>query len=280
MTPPGQVWSSWNADPLVIAGLLALGWGYARGVERLWRRAGRGAVVSPWQARAFAAGWVTVALALLSPLDALAHTLFSAHMVQHLLLVLVAAPLLAFGAPLTPVLHALGRGLRSRVHRLRPSAAWRRRLGGPVAVSLAVTAHIAVLWVWHLPALYTAALTSTVVHALEHATMLGTALLLWSMLVSTTGPVRRASPAGALAMFAVATLTVGLGAILTFTPGGLYPAYSDGALSWGFDLVEDQQLGGAIMWTVGGIVYTAAGAGLLGWWLVSDQRRRARVGGR
>lgn len=259
---------------LVLLPLLAVAWGYARGVQRLWRGTGRrGAGVAPWQAGAFAGGWLACAVALASPLDALAHALFAAHMVQHLLLVLVAAPLLALGAPLVPLLQALPGRWRARLHRLRLPAAWRRRLRGPAALAVAVLAHVATLWLWHLPALYGAALGSPAVHALEHATMLGTAFGLWSLLVPARGPARRPSPAAPLAVFGVATLTVGLGAMLTFSPVALYPGYAESTAAWGIGLLEDQQLGGAIMWTVGGIVYAATGAALFGWWVVTDQRR-------
>src|SRR5947209_5944110 len=100
MVTPDNLWRAWTWDPAVVLGVTAGSWVYLRGVGRLWGRAGIGRGVRRWQAAAFAGGLATLIVALLSPLDALDDALFSAHMVQHLLLVLVAAPLIVLGAPL------------------------------------------------------------------------------------------------------------------------------------------------------------------------------------
>lgn len=273
---PEGAWGAWGGDPLALLALLALGWAYATGLVRLWHRTGRGAAVRPWQVGAFAGGMTAAGLALVSPVEALAGTLLTAHMVQHLLLVLVAAPLLALGAPLLPVLWALPHRWRQRVHPLRLPRGLRRWTTGLAAAALASAAHVVVLWVWHVPMLYELALRNPVVHALEHVTMLGTALALWATAV-TRGPVRRPAPAGVLALFATATLTVGLGALVTFAPRPLYVHYETGALAWGITALHDQQVAGALMWTVGGLVYATAGAALLGVWLARAQRRDAEA---
>jgi putative membrane protein len=273
VVPPGEAWSAWGSDPFAALLLVILGGAYWLGVERLWRRSGRDRVVRRWQVRAFIGGWAALAIALVSPVDALAGTLLTAHMAQHLLLTLVAAPLLVLGAPTLPLVTALPERLRTVAQRTRLPARWRRHATSPVAVAVACGVHIGVLWVWHLPVLYEAALASSVVHVLEHATMLGSAALLWSTVLHRGGPVRRLSVLAAPALFVTAVLTVGLAALLTFSPGAWYPSYVDGAAAWGLTALEDQQRAGALMWTLGGLASTAAGAVALGLWIVGEQRR-------
>jgi putative membrane protein len=269
---PDAVWGAWSADPLTAVLLLGGAFAYLRGVERLWRRAGRGAVVAGWQVAAFLAGLVLIGVALLSPLEGLAGTLLTAHMAQHLLLTLVAAPLLVLGAPALPSVWGLPPRWRARTPRLRLPARWRGRLAQPFLPVVAAVAHVAVLWVWHLPPLYTAAIVSTPVHIAEHAMMLGSAAWVWATIVSSGGPIRRPSPVAALAMFVTATLSVGLGALLTFAPAAVYPIYADGAAAWGTTALADQQQAGAMMWSLSGLVYMAAGAAVFGVWLSRSHR--------
>jgi putative membrane protein len=243
-----------------VAPVLALA-AYWHGVQRLWARAGRGHVVSGAQVGAFTAGVLLAAAALAPPAEAAVAVSLVAHMAQHLILVLLVAPLLAFGAPMLPLLTALPRRWRAPAHRLRPSPTTRRRAGAGGAAA-ACLLHVGVLWVWHVPALYDLAVRTPAVHALEHATMLGTAALLWGTVVSRGGPIRRATPVAALAMFGAATLTVGLAALITLAPGPLYDTYT--AARGAEAALADQQLAGALMWSVGGIAYAAAGATLLG----------------
>lgn len=273
--PPEGAWGAWSADPVIGALLLGLLAPYLLGVERVWRRAGRGAVVSGWQVAAYLTGLGVVAVALLSPIEALSGTLLRAHMGQHLLLTLLAAPLLALGAPALPSAWGLPARLRPRAHRTRLPARWRARLSAPGMPLAAGLLHVGVLWVWHVPELYTAAIASPPLHVLEHAMMLGSAVWLWSTLVSRGGPVRRASPVAALAMFLVATLSVGLGALLTFAPHPVFGVYEAGAALWGTTALADQQEAGAMMWSLGGIVYMAAGATVFGVWLAGAHRRGA-----
>jgi putative membrane protein len=270
---PEEAWGAWAGDPLAALLLVAVGGAYWWGVECLWRRTGRGRVVRRWQVGAFAAGWLALAVALVSPVEALAGTLLTAHMIQHLLLTLVGAPLLVLGAPTLPLVAALPARVRGTTHRVRLPARWRRGLTSPVATAAACAAYITVLWVWHVPVLYEAALRSSIVHVAEHATMLGAAAWLWSTVLHRGGPVRRLSVLAAPALFVTAVLTVGLAALLTFSPAAWYASYAQGAAVWGLTPLEDQQQAGAIMWSVGGILTTAAGAVAFGAWLMAEQRR-------
>jgi putative membrane protein len=246
---------------------------YFAGVARLWRHARRrGAAVEGWQVWCFGVGATAGVLAVSPPVEALAGGWLTWHMVQHLLLVLVAAPLVALGAPLLPMLWALPERWRPPLQGLRLPASVRRRFGMAARSAAATGVHVAALWVWHVPALYETALRSAWAHAAEHATMFGTALLLWAAVVSAGGPRRRAAPVAALAMFGTATLTVGLAALITFAPSPLYDHYVQAA--GGPAALHDQQIAGALMWSVGGLVYAAVGASVLGVWLYRSEHPR------
>jgi putative membrane protein len=218
----------------VVALLMLAAWLYARGVRRLGPRWPRRRVVSA------AAGGITVAAALLSPLGALAESSITAHMTQHTLLVLVAAPLLALGRPFTVIAAALPRAPRAG------------RLLGTPRPGLACAAHAAALWLWHLPPLYDVALARPTVHARAHATLLGTAMLWWWSV--SRG---RARVAGALWLFVTAFHAGALGALLALSSR---PWFSGATL-------EDQQLGGLLMWVPAGALLTAIALALLAGWL-------------
>ncbi len=268
---PHDLWTTWSwaaAVPLALAALV-----YARGVRALWRRAGPGRGVRPWQAGAYAAGLIILVVALVSPLDALGSALFSAHMVQHLLLIVVAAPLLVLGRPLVPLIWALPPPVPRRLggwwqQTAAARAGWRLLTWLPVAWTL----HAAALWVWHLPSLYQAALVDERIHVAEHAAFLGTALLFWWAVVY---PRRRGTLAygvSAVAVFTMAMQGSLLGALMTFAPTPWYPAYAASAAAWGLTPLTDQQLAGLIMWVPAGLAYLAATLALLAAWLWAAER--------
>jgi putative membrane protein len=271
---PHDLLSAWSPEPGLLLGLGLLAWLYARGLRRLWRsRPGRG--IRRWEARAFLAGWLTLVVALLSPLHPLGRVLFSAHMVQHELLIALGAPLLVLGRPLVPLLWAVPIGWR------RAAGAWTRsapvRLGGRTLTRpfVAWLLHAVAIWVWHLPALYEEALASDGVHALEHTCFLGTALLFWwAMVHGRQG--RIGYGASVFYLFATALHSGALGALLTFAPRPWYPAYGGVTAQWGLSPLEDQQLAGLIMWIPGGVSYLVAGLLLLAGWLRESERRAAR----
>jgi len=266
---------TWVADPVVIAGIALAACAYARGLGRLWARAGVGHGVRRGQAASFAGGLAIIAVALVSPLDALDTALFSAHMVQHLLLMLAAALLLVRGAPLVPMLWALppswrrwlGHGWR---HARPLRAAW-ERLTHPVAVWCL---NVVALWVWHLPAPYEAALRHAPVHALEHACLLGTSLLFWETLVATHRRLAR----GLDILYVVTTgvqMSI-LGALLTFASAPWYPAQEIRVAAWHLTPLEDQQLAGLIMWVPSGVVYLLVAAACFVAWLRAEEAAMQR----
>jgi cytochrome c oxidase assembly factor CtaG len=227
---------------LVITGL---GAAYGRGVQELWCRVGGGAVISRARVAAFATGLAMLLLVRLPPLHTLAEESFAGHMAQHMVLIIVAAPLLGLGGaglPLTLALPRSGRRLAARVR----SGAVGRWLRLPVRRALAVgVLHTAVLWFWHLPGPYTAALHSPVVHAGEHLSFLVAAWLLWSAVLA---PSRHRLNGGMafLLLFGVGMTAAALGAVLTFAPSPLYPGHA--LAPTGGDPLTDQQLAGLVMW--------------------------------
>ena len=264
----------WDASPLELLLPLLVALWYAVGVCALWRTAGVGRGVSCAQAFAFGTGIVTLITALASPLDAMADLLFSAHMVQHLLLILVAAPLLILGAPALPALWALPRARR------RALGGWWRRAAELRSVVHALTApgsafvlHLAALWFWHMPAPYQAALRSPDVHAIEHLSFLGTALLFWWAVAPSLGRPRASEGAGILIVVGTLLHSGALGALLMFSRTPWYPAHEAGARAWGMTTLEDQQLAGLIMWIPASLVYVAAAASLFLRWMRRDERR-------
>jgi putative membrane protein len=242
----------------IVGALCFVAVAYGAGVARLWRASARGRGISRREAGAFAAGWVILALALLGPLDAWAGRSFAAHMTQHELLMLVAAPLLVRGRPLAAWSWTLGERLRATTHRWLTRSAWRhvwRTFTRPLG---ATALQLAVLFAWHVPAWFDRAATHAGVHALQHASFLAAALCFW-WAVRASASSRRATSGVAIACLFVTMLATGaLGALLTFAPIPWYRAYADGG-PWGLSALEDQQLGGLLMWVPGGFAYLLAG---------------------
>lgn len=206
------------------------------------------------------AGLLTLAIALASPVHSLGSTLFTAHMVQHELLMVVAAPLLVIGRPVVPVLLGLGRARRGAAAVLR-SVTVRRSLHVITPISVATLFHAVALWAWHVPVLYQASLSSELAHVAQHVSFLGTAVLFWwATLESRTS--RRAPALAMGALFLTALHTGLLGALLTFSDIAWYPRYGSAGASWGLTLPEDQQLGGIVMWMPGGMAYVIGGLAL------------------
>jgi putative membrane protein len=265
---PHDLWGAWNPHPLLLGGLLLAAWAYRRGQASGPRRP-----VDTWRARCFAAALAALGVALVSPLDALSGALASAHMVQHLLLLLVAAPLLALSAPASAILRGSPLAVR------RASGRWRRRLGlthGNVAVlrhpAAAWLLHVGVLWFWHAAAPYDGALDNEFLHVLEHASFLVTAVLFWHAVIGVRGAARVSGGLGALLVFAMAMQSVFLSALLTFARTPWYSGYATTTAPWGLDPLADQQMAGVIMWIPAGGIYLAAALVLLVTWVRATER--------
>jgi len=260
----------WPAEPWVLACLLASAALYAFGVARLWRHAGTGRGVHTRRALAFAAAWLVTAGALLGPLDALSARLFSAHMLQHEALMVVAAPLFVIGRPLAAWGWALPLGWRRAIGRAFHRPGWRTPwlvVTGPLAAWLI---HALALWLWHIPTWFEAALANDAIHALQHASFLFGALLYWWSVLGGVGERRRGAALASL--FTTMIHTGALGALLTLSPVPWYPSYASRTLAFGLDPLEDQQLGGLVMWIPAGFAYVACGLATVARWLQRDER--------
>ena len=215
---------------------------------------------------AFAAGWFALAAALLSPLDTLAAGSFAAHMIQHESLMLIAAPLLVVGRGLPTMLWALPRAARVTVGGATQAGWLHRSWEVLTAPFTAWLLHAAALWIWHAPLLFNAALEKGAIHDLQHATFLVTALLFWHALLRHGAQARRGM--SVLYLFTTTIHTGVLGALLTFSRTPLYAPFDFGLRTWGsLTPLEDQQLGGLIMWVPGALVYVGVALALLASWL-------------
>jgi putative membrane protein len=264
---PQTVWAGlpWSFEAWVLACLAVSAALYGAGLARLWRHAGWGRGVSGRRALIFSAGWLGLVLALVSPLDALGSRLFSAHMVQHEVLMTVCAPLLVLGRPLAVWAWAIPPSSRRALGRFFRSPGWRvpwRIISGALA---AWVLHALAIWLWHVPAWFEAALADERIHALQHCAFLGSALLYWWSVAKAT-----TRGAHGVALISIVTTMVhsgALGAVLTFAATAWYPSYAQTAQAFGLNALQDQQLGGLVMWVVAGLAYVCAGVFLVGDWL-------------
>lgn len=261
-----EVNASWSFtfEPWVVFCLMLSIGLYGLGLTRLKSNAG-------WLIRraiAFCTGWLILAIALVSPLDTLGSKLFSAHMMQHELMMIAAAPLLVLGRPFGVWLWALPERWRRPVAEifrhpviLRPWALLSSSLG-------AWLCHAAALWLWHVPQFFQAALANNGIHAWQHLSFLVSALFFWWAVLG------QASRGTALAcLFTTMLHTGALGVLLTFSATPWYSAYAATTLAFGLTPLEDQQLGGLIMWVPGGLVYVVAALGLMGRYFGLSERR-------
>jgi putative membrane protein len=259
-------------DLIAIGLLIVSGSLYAIGHHRVKRHGGyqRGR-----EAAAFWVGWAAMMIAVLPPIDGLATILFSAHMFQHELLMLIGAPLVVAGRPFSTCLWGLPSTARRSAGRLLQGGA----IGGAwrtlTAPAIAWLLHGVVLWVWHVPALYEWAVRNEGVHAIQHAMFVGTSVLFWWGLIY--GRYGRAGyGASVFYVFTTVVHTGWLGAAFALSPSPIYAVYAHRSA----DPVSDQQLAGLVMWVPAGIVLTLTGIALFAAWLGEAERRdRARIAG-
>ncbi len=280
---PETIGAGWNFSPLLWLGLVLSAWIYTRGMVSFSRRRG-GLDAAQWRrARCFGAGLVSVAVALISPLDALSGALFSAHMLQHIVLVGIAAPLLALGFPLGPLLLGLPAHWDQRVGRWWQGQRWLQTVWQALTHPLvAWTVQAVTLWLWHIPTLYQQALTHEWLHAVEHLSFVATALLFWWIVVDRS---RRpqANPLLTIGLLFGTALHSGLlGVLITFARQPWYPLYTITGAAWGLTALSDQQLAGVLMWVPTGFVYLGGALTVLYRTLtrIDHADRLARLGGR
>jgi putative membrane protein len=244
---------------------------YSIGLLRMSRRKSR-AGISRASVLCFFGGWLSLVFALDSPIHELGEQLFWVHMSQHEILVLISAPLLLLGHPLLVLTWTLPQNWRVGAARFGKhwilDSLW-SRISAPLA---AWCIHAAALWIWHAPLLFDATLRSDAMHAAQHLSFFGSALLFWWPLAHRHGG-RLGYGAAGLYVFTTAVHTSVLGALLTFSGRPWYPPYALTAPAWGLTALEDQQLGGLIMWIPAGTVLLGITLFLFAHWMRHSERR-------
>jgi putative membrane protein len=223
-----------------------------------------------WRAISWYLGLFVLLVALASPIGTYDTTLFSVHMVQHLLMTLVAAPLLALGAPITLLLRVSSAATRRRW--LLPVLHSRvlRVLSFPVVTWVLFAA---VMWASHFSALFDVALDNELAHVFEHALFLGAALLFWWPVVGADpSPWRLPHPARVAYLFLGMPQSSFLGLAIFSAPDVLYPHYATLVRPWGPTPLYDQQLAGGIMWAGGDLLFLVAMVAALWVWLRAEER--------
>lgn len=257
-------WADWNWDVVILLNLALAGWLYARGLKTIWRRTGPGRVVTPGQAWCFLGGLLMVGVAVISPLDLMSDQLAWAHMVQHMLLMTVAAPLLVLGSPGLVGMWGLSREGRRFVGALFRRGRWTRRIADACGNPLAMWSLYAfATWGWHIPWFYNAALTSAWVHDLQHLSFFVAAVLFWRVLIDPLNRLRLEPSLAILALFTTTLHATVLGVLMTIAPDPWYTPYDGRTQLWGLSPLEDQQLAGLIMWMPACASYLAAAIVLL-----------------
>jgi cytochrome c oxidase assembly factor CtaG len=262
----------WNWDPLILSMLVITAILYARGLFQ--QRERQGGLLYPhqkWRAVAFGAGMGILFLALISPVDTYSDQLFSVHMAQHILFMDISAPLLAYSAPLGPILQAFPRRYQ------RAAGQWWSRPGNWIKglwqwVSYPATAwvlFVGFLWLWHIPAFYSAAIENETIHALEHLCFLGSGFLFWWNIFYVFWRKPKQRGTGVVYMGLYALQSSGLGGLLTFSTATWYPVYISTSEKLGVSPLADQQIAGMIMWLPEMAIYIVGALIMLKGWLES-----------
>ncbi len=258
--------SSWDWRPEVIIPLLImgtlflLGWRRLRaitGPPRSWRSLG-----AIWRPISYVSGLLVIGLALMSPIDVLVQQLFFVHMIQHVLLIMVAPVLLLLPNPMPFLLWGLpaslrvtvGEGINHVLNKNSASGQLLRKLTSPVIVWFVMIVFIVG---WHDPNMYDAALRSDLVHDIEHITMFGAGMLFWWTVLDVGPHLHKDLSRPAKIAFVLAAIppNMALGVVLAFAQEPIYSYYSDMPRLWGISVMDDQRLSGFIMWVPGSMNY-------------------------
>jgi putative membrane protein len=262
--------SDWTWPPFVVLPLMLTAVIYAVGIAKMPGKSATANVFS-WRTLCFALGWISLIVALDSPLHELGEQLFWVHMTQHEILILVSAPLLVLGRPLVPFLWTLSPRWRVHVANVARSRAFNNVWTMISAPLWAWLLSALALWIWHVPWLFDKTLQSDSVHGAQHMSFLFTGLLFWWPLVNRMPAFDYG--AGLAYVFTTILHTSVLGALLTFSPHPWYSAYVTTAPAWGISALEDQQVGGLIMWIPAGTLLLIVALFLLVKWINDSQDR-------
>lgn len=231
---------------------------------------GRG--VSTRRAAAFLFGFIGLLAALVWPLDAMGDSLFAAHMAQHIVLMGIAAPLLVLGLPGPIIIRALSRGWQRWIASIAASKAWRVGWTCLTATWVVASVQLAVFLFWHAPPAIALSLQSDIVHSAMHGSLLGAALLFWTAITRIHG---NGLIVGTLALLLTFKSSLIIGALLVFSPRAFYASYATYGAAWGFSPLEDQQLAGLLMMSVGAMMYLVAAVILVAAWFGAMDKTRS-----
>ena len=269
-----SLWLAWDLNPVLLFGLAVMGWLYFRGLRA---STGRRRRLHPWwRPTVYYVALTAIFISLVSPLDHLADELFVMHMAQHMLLMVVAPPLVLLGAPMIPVLRGIPRPVRKRlVAPVLRQRTLRRSLKYLSLPLIAWPLYVVTLLGWHTPAAYDLALRNEAAHVLEHFSFAAAALLFWWNVIDSV-PLRSSlSYIGRVPyVFLMTVPNFSLGAFLTLSQEAWYERYLTQELRWGLSAMDDQQLGGLIMWVPGALVLLTALLSVLAYVALSEERRQ------
>jgi putative membrane protein len=280
---------SWDLRIEVILVLVVAGALYTRGWRRLRApRSGaedakssrpgdeRGRLATGGRLAAYLGGLVILGLALMSPIDVLGGQFFFMHMIQHLLLVMIVPPLLWLANPLPFVMWGLPyRGRRQVGEWLRPRSTFRRRLRALTPPGIVWMLFVAAILGWHDPGAYQAALRDELVHDLEHLSFFLTAVLFWWHVIYAPPYIHKRLARGARVAYVLAAVppNMAAGAVIAFSGQPIYPYYAGVPRLWGLTVMQDQMLGGIIMWIPGSMMYILAALVLISRWLQAEEQK-------
>lgn len=271
-----SLWMGWNLNPVLMIGLVVAAWLYFRGLAL---STGTRRRLHPWwRPISYYSSLVAVFLSLASPIDSLADDLFLMHMAQHMLLMVIAPPLALLGAPMIPILRGIPRSIRRyfvvpilRQKALHLTLKW---LTLPL---IAWPLYVITLIGWHTPSLYSMAIAQPSIHTLEHVSFVGVALLFWWNIIDSV-PLRSSLSyiARVPYVFLMSVPNFILGAFLTFSEAAWYEPYRSQELIWGLSSIEDQQLGGVIMWILGALILLVALLSILTQLIQKEERAQQK----
>ena len=273
---PDIGWLNWEWRPEVILTLAVLGTVYCLGWWRL-RQSGHHGIANGWRLASYIGGLAVLALALLSTIDLLQQFLFSMHMVQHVLMMMIAAPLIMLANPLPISVWGLPPAVRLATSRLLARKALTRRVLRRATTPLfSWTLFTLAFWGWHIPSAYDAALRTEWIHNLEHLSFFWTAILFWWHVTGSAPRIHSHLGYGSRIVYLLTTLihSQALAISITFAGQPIYSYYTTVPRLWNLSVMDDQALGGSIMWVPAGMMYIVAIVVLLARWLNQEERRQ------
>ncbi len=249
---------SWDWRPEVLVILIALALVYGRGWLRLRRQARvegrRTRWATGWRLVTYWLGLASIGIALMSPIDVLSGQLFFLHMTQHLLLSMLAVPLLLIGDPFPVLIWGLPtQGQKAAARLLNDRSPWRRALARITTPGISWLVYVTVLIGWHDPTLYDLALRNNLVHDIQHLCFFFSTALLWWHVLGCAPRLHRSLSIGQRIVYTISVVPVNMiiGVVIAFAPQPIYPYYANVPRITSLGVMQDQMIAGILMWIPG-----------------------------